>query len=142
MQAALAAGLLGAALGPGLGLAGCCTGDAQHRAEAGAVARALDVLIAADGEHKVEPLAALAATPCAHEDVCKVKQACVEAFSAQVRGTNLKNGVRDEMRGGGPIDEAALNARLDRAKEELADASRRVPACIEASGKLRIAHKL
>lgn len=116
--------------------------DREDRVEADRVLRAVDALVAADRDAKSMPLAALAALPCRADDVCKLRQACVDAFGPMVRAMNLKAQVRDELRGDGAPDPDALGRKLEQAEQDLAEAKRLVEGCSTASGAVRQAYRL
>jgi hypothetical protein len=120
-------------------LALACDEELETRASAARVARAIELLRNAPNAGKGQGLSALEATACRGEDVCRVKRACVSAYTLHVEGVTLTEAARLQIAQDKPHDAARV---LGAAEQKLAQAGPKLLDCSERVGALRRQYKL
>ena len=120
-----------------------CRGEAEEarRAEAGRVARAVELLREAPGEGKRPLLAALKQVACSAEDVCQLKQRCLDAYGVHAGAVEALAAVRRELQGASGASPAS-GELLRRAESDLERASALARECADLEGAARRAYRL
>jgi hypothetical protein len=117
-----------------------CGRDSSKK-EASALVRVVTDLRMADNERKRSPLEQLRAMTCHDPEVCKVRDACVQAFDHHVRGVELGARLRQHLDrdAGTPEERAALLLEMNL---EVEDGQKAMPFCEQGVADLRRKHKL
>ena len=102
-----------------IALAPGCERDAELKAEAGQLSRAIDELRSAANETKPLPLERLRKLPCSHADTCSVQSTCVAAYELFIGALDdVGEGKRSLSQGDGGMVPPLLReaaAKLERA---------------------------
>ena len=119
---------------------GCSLGpSASDKAEAGLIARAIDVLRDAPNAQKGELLDALKAATCTAPDLCELQKQCIDGFGQHVAALNETERAKGLLKSGGSDTEAAQV--LDYARKELTEAAPKIAKCADAEGAAKRKYK-
>ena len=106
------------------------------RGEAAFVARAVEALRAAPNAEKAPFLKALQAAPCAADDVCGLKKACVDAYTLEQAALDAVSAVRAQSRSSDGLNASAVEL-LANAEHDLGRSRELTKACADLEGAAR-----
>ena len=126
-------------------LIGCA--DSHQKAEAASVLRLIDTIRMAPVGAKRHPLDQLRSSSCSAADVCAARDACLSAFSHQVRASQLTSEIQSALRSAGDAalpeqEREPLAHKLVEANVENEQGRLLMPDCERAVTNLRIRRKL
>lgn len=113
--------------------------DNTEKSESATLLRVVSDLQQADNDRKRPQLERLRAVPCTKPEVCKARDACVDAFEHHVRGVELGQSLRVQLDAGGDRDPAALLLEMN---VEVEAGRAAMPSCETGVASLRRKHKL
>ena len=119
-----------------------CEGEREQevRREAGRLSRSIDELRAASNAEKRPRLLAMRQLTCSEKDVCKARDACVDAYAHYVRSVEAKNAVRRDLDNDGGSDRSA--ELLERSRRDLERSRELNRKCLAEQGALRRRYRL
>lgn len=118
---------------------GCPSHDAEIKASADQVARAIEAVRNAPNEDKRAPLKALEKTACVSPEVCAVRDACAKAYTLHVEAVELTQMAKSAMAEGKTPRASKLAIS---AQQQLSLAKAPVEDCVQRDGELRHRFKL
>ena len=107
-----------------------------RRGEAAGVARSVEALRQAPNAEKAPFLKALKAAPCAAEDVCALKKACVDAYVLEQAALDAVSAVRARTRTADALNSDAVEL-LANAERDLGRSRELTKACADLEGAAR-----
>lgn len=120
-------------------LLACPSHDAELKASADQVARAVEAVRNAPNDAKRAPLDALTKMACASPDVCAVRDACSKAYTLHVEAVELTQMAKLAMAEGKTPRASQLAIS---AQQQLSLAKAPVDDCVQREGQLRHRFKL
>ncbi len=120
-------------------LLACPSQDAELKASADRVARAIEAVRSSPNDAKRAPLGELAKTACASPEVCAVRDACSKAYTLHVEAVELTQLAKSAMAEGQTLRASELASS---AQQRLGLAKAPVEDCVQREGELRHRFKL